>query len=117
MREVVVGSRTENRRRLVLALLIWLMLALPGLVLASHYHVQHYTELEGVPGSTVYAGHDWDDVVPHLWGFFEAVRSREPVVQDAVFGNHAAIACHMANESFFRESLVRWDDRARAMGS
>ncbi len=72
---------------------------------------------EPVVGSTLYTGHDWDDVVPHLWNFFEAVRSREPVVQDAVFGNHAALACHMANESFFRESPVRWDDQARTMRS
>ena len=72
---------------------------------------------EPVAGSTVYTGHDWDDVIPHLWSFFEAVRSREPVVQDAVFGNHAAIACHMANESFFRESPVRWDDQARTIKS
>jgi predicted dehydrogenase len=72
---------------------------------------------EPVAGSTVYTGHDWDDVVPHLWCFFEAVRSRESVVQDAAFGNHAALACHMANESFFRESPVRWDDQTRTIRS
>ena len=72
---------------------------------------------EPVAGSTLYTGHHWDDTVPHLWSFFEAVRSREPVFQDASFGNHAAIACHMANESFFRESPVRWDDRARKIES
>ena len=73
--------------------------------------------MEPVAGNTVYTGHDWDDTVPHLWTFFEAVRSREPVVQDAAFGNHAAIACHMANESFFRESPVRWDGRAMTIAS
>jgi predicted dehydrogenase len=72
---------------------------------------------EPIAGSTVYTGHHWDDTVPHLWEFFEAVRSREPVVQDAVFGNHAAIACHMANESFFRESPVRWDGGTQTMKS
>jgi predicted dehydrogenase len=72
---------------------------------------------EPIRDSTVFTGHDWDDTVPHLWGFFEAVRSREPVVQDAVFGNHAAIACHMANESFFRESPVRWDDQSKTIQS
>jgi hypothetical protein len=35
---------------------------------------------------------------PHLWNFFQAVKSRKPVAEDAVFGNHAAIACHMAND-------------------
>jgi hypothetical protein len=46
---------------------------------------------------------------PHLWNFFQAVKSRKPVAEDAVFGNHAAIACHMANESFFQKKPVYWD--------
>ncbi|MEJ2343463.1 MAG: hypothetical protein P8Y10_14845, partial [Gemmatimonadales bacterium] len=73
--------------------------------------------MEPITGNTVYTGHDWDDTVPHLWAFFEAVRSREPVVQDAAFGNHAAIACHMANESYFRESPVQWDGGGRVIAS
>jgi len=33
----------------------------------------------------------------------------EAIVEDAVFGNHAALACHNANESYFRKvcSLTR----------
>jgi predicted dehydrogenase len=62
---------------------------------------------------TVYRGDDWDDERPHLWNFFEAVRSRQPVAEDAVFGNHAAIACHMANESYFRKKPVYWDEGSR----
>jgi hypothetical protein len=65
--------------------------------------------------TTVYAGHDWDDVKPHLWNFFQAVKSRKPVVEDAVFGNHAAIACHMANESYFRKKPVFWDEASRSI--
>jgi len=38
------------------------------------------------------------------------VRTRQPVVQDAVFGHHAALACHMANESYFRKAPVAWDE-------
>jgi predicted dehydrogenase len=57
-------------------------------------------------------GDDYDDLRPHVWNFFEAVRSRKPVVQDAVFGHHAALACHMANESYFRGAAVRWDEAA-----
>jgi hypothetical protein len=37
------------------------------------------------------------------------VRSRQPVVQDAVFGHHAALACHLANESYFRGRPVAWN--------
>jgi predicted dehydrogenase len=56
-----------------------------------------------------YKGDSWDDLRPHLWNFFEAVRTRKPVVEDAVFGHNAALACHMANESYFRHNSVTWD--------
>jgi hypothetical protein len=44
-----------------------------------------------------------------MGNFFSAVKSRKPVVEDAVFGNHAALACHMANESYFRKAPVTFD--------
>src|SRR5207245_11267075 len=44
---------------------------------------------------------DYDDVRPHLWTFFEAVRWRRPVVEEEVFGHHAALACDVATESCF----------------
>ncbi len=56
-----------------------------------------------------YRGDDFDDLRPHVWNYFQAVRSRKPVVEDAVFGHNAALACHMANESYFRTAMVRWD--------
>lgn len=64
---------------------------------------------EPAPESISFKGNDYDDLRPHMWKFFEAVRNRKPVVQDAVFGHHAALACHMANESYFRNSPVHWD--------
>ncbi len=64
---------------------------------------------------TTWRGHDYDDMVPHLNNFFEAVKSRKPVIQDAVFGNNAAIACHMANESYFRQKQVFWDEATRSV--
>ena len=64
---------------------------------------------------TVYRGNGWDDTRPHLWNFFQAVKSRKPVTEDAVFGNHAAIACHMANESYFRKKPVFWDAASRTI--
>jgi hypothetical protein len=58
----------------------------------------------------VYKGNDFDDVRPHLWTFFSSVKSRKPLTEDAVFGNNAALACHMANESYFRGCVaVTWD--------
>jgi predicted dehydrogenase len=59
--------------------------------------------------SFTYKGNDWDDQRPHMWAYFEAVRSRKPLPEDTAFGHHAALACHMANESYFRKSQVTWD--------
>jgi predicted dehydrogenase len=69
-------------------------------------------------GETVtYQGPQYDDTKPHLWNFFEAVRTRKPVVEDVVFGHHAALACHMANESYFRKSAVHWDEGSKTIKS
>jgi len=72
---------------------------------------------EPMPETISFRGPDYDDMKPHLWNFFEAVRSRKPVVQDAVFGHHAALACHLANESYFRQRAVYWDDGSRMVKS
>ncbi|HET8823685.1 MAG TPA: Gfo/Idh/MocA family oxidoreductase [Terriglobales bacterium] len=72
---------------------------------------------EPVPESVSYRGPDYDDVKPHLWNFFRAVRTRKPVVEDAVFGHHAALACHMANESYFRRTAVTWDEASNTIKS
>jgi predicted dehydrogenase len=58
---------------------------------------------------TTIRGPHYDDARPHLAVFFDAVRTRKPVVEDATFGHHAALACHMANESYFRKAAVTWD--------
>jgi predicted dehydrogenase len=72
---------------------------------------------EPMPEAVNYRGPDYDDMKPHLWNFFRAVRSRKPVVEDAVFGHHAALACHMANESYFRKSPVTWDEASNSIKS
>jgi hypothetical protein len=64
-----------------------------------------------------YRGTSYDALRPHLTRFFDAVRTRKAVVEDAVFGNHAALACHMANESYFRKSAVTFDPAARTIKS
>jgi hypothetical protein len=33
----------------------------------------------------------------------------KPGKEPTVFGHNAALACHMANESYFRKSAVTWD--------
>jgi predicted dehydrogenase len=72
---------------------------------------------EPAPETQTWNGNDYDDLRPHLWKFFEAVRSRKPVVQDIVFGHHAALACHLANESYFRKTPLRWDEASHSMKS
>jgi predicted dehydrogenase len=64
-----------------------------------------------------YKGDSWDDLRPHLWNFFQAVRTRKPVTEDVVFGHNAALACHMSNESYFRKSAVTWDATSRQIKS
>jgi predicted dehydrogenase len=89
--------------------------------LHAEYVSQWHAEHDPPPGKSpvseqpIYEGPDWDDLKPHLWNFFQAVKSRNPVAEDAVFGNHAAIACHMANESYFRKQPVYWDAAARGV--
>ncbi len=86
---------------------------------AAQWHAEHDPPIgkEPVRENVVYQGHDWDDLKPHLNVFFQAVKSRKPVTEDAVFGNHAAIACHMANESYFRQKPVTWDEASKTIKS
>ena len=88
------------------------------------YLAKWHEENDPKPGQTAampetmsFSGPDFDDVRPHLWTFFEAVRTRKPVVEDVVFGHHAALACHMANESYFRKSTVSWDEVSKTIKS
>jgi predicted dehydrogenase len=72
---------------------------------------------EPAPETITWNGNDYDDLRPHLARFFDAVRSRQPVVQDAVFGHNAALACHLANESYFRKTPVYWDAGSQTIKS
>src|SRR5271170_1377426 len=85
----------------------------------KRWHEEHDPKpgQEPLPQTTSYKGDDYDDLRPHLWKFFQAVRSREPVVQDVVFGHNAAAACHMANESYYRKSVVHWDTASQTIKS
>lgn len=49
------------------------------------------------------------DSYDHLKNFFEAVRTRRPVVEDAVFGFRAAGAALLSNLSYERGTVVHWD--------
>jgi len=85
----------------------------------QQWHAEHDPVLghEPVAETQVFKSVQFDEVKPHLWNFFQAVKSRQPVTEDAVFGHHAALACHMANESYFRKSAVSWDERTNTIKS
>jgi predicted dehydrogenase len=55
----------------------------------------------------------YDDSLDHMSNFLECVRSRRPPVEDAEFGNVAAIACHMANYAYLNKTIATWDTEAR----
>jgi len=55
----------------------------------------------------------YDAVADHQASFFNAVRSRKPVVENEVFGNNAAIGCHLANYAYFSKAVAVWDPGAK----
>jgi predicted dehydrogenase len=55
----------------------------------------------------------YDAVPDHQANFFNAVRSRKPVVENEVFGNNAAIGCHLANYAYFNKAVAVWDPGAK----
>jgi len=66
---------------------------------------------------TFSAPRDYDDTAEHISTFLRAVETREHVVEDEVFGNHAAIACHMANHSYVNKAAATWDSAAQSIKS
>jgi hypothetical protein len=57
----------------------------------------------------------YNETREHLYNFFNAVRTRTPVVEDASFGNNTALACHMANYSYFKKTVATWDAAGKAI--
>ena len=55
----------------------------------------------------------YDPVPDHQAHFFNAVRSRKPVVENEVFGNNAAIGCHLANFAYFNKTVALWDPNSK----
>jgi predicted dehydrogenase len=51
----------------------------------------------------------YSDSVDHFKSFFEGMRSRKPVVEDAVFGFRAAGAALLTNKSLFENQAYAWN--------
>jgi predicted dehydrogenase len=59
----------------------------------------------------------YSDQADHLANFFEAVRTRKPVIEDAVFGFRAAGPALLTNVSYFKGRSYQWNPEAMKVTS
>jgi predicted dehydrogenase len=76
------------------------------------YPVTHPTGTPAAGYEKYVAPAGYSDSYDHFHNFFSAVRTRKPVVEDAVFGFRAAGAAILSNVSFERGQVVKWDPDA-----
>ncbi len=79
---------------------------------AAEWHAKH----DPLPGTqsvlestTFFAPPGYNEDREHLGNYFNSVRTRKPSVEDATFGNNAALGCHMANYSYFNRTVAMWN--------
>ena len=77
----------------------------------QEYRAKYPEQQELRPGGEeVYAAPTgYNDSYDHFVNFFDAVRSRKPVVEDAVFGFRAAGPALLTNDSYTESRPVGWD--------
>jgi predicted dehydrogenase len=73
------------------------------------YPVDHPSGAPSAEQERYVAPIGYNDVFDHFKNFFEAVRTRRPVVEDPVFGYRAAGAALLANVSYEEGKIVQWD--------
>jgi predicted dehydrogenase len=75
------------------------------------YHAKYPPQAALQPANEeVYAAPaGYSDSYDHFVTFFNAVRNRKPVAEDAVFGFRAAAPALLTNESYFEKRPVDWD--------
>jgi predicted dehydrogenase len=73
------------------------------------YPVVEATSTTRVGADKYVAPRDYSDSYDHFKNFFASVRSRQPVVEDAVFGYRAAGAALLSNLSYEKDAIVKWD--------
>lgn len=59
----------------------------------------------------------YSDHIDHHRNFLDAVRSRKPVVEDAVFGFRAAAPALLSNVSYFEQRICEWNPESLATRS
>jgi predicted dehydrogenase len=97
---LMIGSFTEAMQKSITA------------AYREKYPLVEPTEPTRVGNDRYVVPRDYSDSYDHLKNFFAAVRSRQPVVEDAVFGYRAAGAALLTNLSYERNAIVKWDPEA-----
>jgi hypothetical protein len=90
-------------------------LAMQKTILEDHHQKYPRQHPEGAPpvGYEKYvAPEGYLDSYDHFSNFFSSVRSRKPVVEDAVFGFRAAGAALLSNLSIEKGAVAHWDPDA-----
>ena len=88
----------------------------------QNWHAEHPEPLPGeykliTPSESFQAPAHYDYQIDHMNNFMESVRTRQPSVEDAVYGKNTAIAALMANYSYFNKCLAVWNEGARKIES
>ena len=72
-------------------------------------HQPSVDKMRAAPSQEYMPPAHYSDHLHHLQNFFAAVRSRKPVVEDAVFGLRAAGPALLANESLYEQKICVWN--------
>ena len=64
---------------------------------------------EQFPKEDFSAPDGYDERLDHHINFYESIRNRKPVEQDATFGYRAAAPCLACNQSYASGKVVKWD--------
>ena len=81
------------------------------------YPTPHFNSAPPLRSELYAAPRGYDDVYSHFTTFFNSVRSRKPVVEDAVFGYRAAGAALLSNRSYYSGKIEHWDPEAMKLVS
>jgi len=72
-------------------------------------------EYRAIESETFTVPFGYSDVSAHQENFFNAVRTRKSPVENEIFGNNAAIGCHLANYAYFKKTVATWDAGSRTI--
>jgi predicted dehydrogenase len=84
----------------------------------KQWEAEHQTApgtAQPIEGASYHIPPGYNEDAQHLWNFFQSVRTRQPSVENPIFGNNTAIGCHLANYSYFHKAEAVWDAGSRTI--